>query len=267
MGCKLLDWCHKPGKDHDWLCPVCQKADLNKASFMDDTTGQAFPRKVPGLLDCTHDRFKYRYTRALKQFDEYLHAFRQWCNEGRSNTGAVVHHHTTPWAIHDILLVATSEEYGKWAHGVFKLEVKADGYWAPFEEWNSWRGTGRAGPRIKSMEPAIVMDDEERESGGPNLNDLFGMDEAQACTPTVGSNRQSRGHRVVDTEENRLDVDLLARPGTKVQFVQQRRTMSPLMGKDGRGGEGDGGLYEEGVEELELDGSNEAFESDQVCSP
>ena len=64
-----------------------------------------------------------------------------------------------------------------------------------------------------------------------------------------------------------LDVDLLASPGTKVQFVKRRRTMSPQMGRDGREGEGDGVLYEEGVEELELDGSDEAFESHQVCSP
>ena len=234
---------------------------------MDDTTGHAVPGKVPGLLDCTRDRFEYRRTRALKQFDEYLHAFRQWRNEGRSNIGAVVRHHTTPWAINDILLAVTSEEYGKWAHGVFKLEVTADGYWAPFEEWNSWRGTGRAGPQIEPMEQAVVVDDEDRESGGPMFNQLFGMDEEQGCTPTVGRGRRSRGRRVADTEDNRLDVDLLASPGTKVQFVKRRRTMSPQMGRDGRGGEGDGVLYEEGVEELELDGSDEAFESDQVCSP
>ena len=39
---------------------------------------------------------------------------------GAMRPGAtLVCYHTTPWAIHYVLLVDTSEEHGKWAEGVF----------------------------------------------------------------------------------------------------------------------------------------------------
>ena len=104
------------------------------------------------------------------------------------------------------------------------------------------------------------MDNEERESGGPPVNDLFDMVETQASTPAVGRGGQPRGCRILDTEDIRFDVDLVVRPETKEQFVMRRRTKSPLRGSGGRGSRVDAVLYKEGVDGLELNESKEAFE-------
>ena len=59
-------------------------------------------------------------------------------------------------------------------------------------------------------------------------------------------------------------MDLVARPGMKVLFVKRRQAKSPVTESVNRGDEV---LYEDGVEELELDVSEGALESDEVCCP
>ena len=54
------------------------------------------------------------------------------------------------------------------------------------------------------------------------MNDMLNMVEMETRTPGMGRGRQSRGHWLPDMEDNRLDMDLVARPEARVQFVKRR---------------------------------------------
>ena len=154
---------------------MCQKAEADHGLNYDTSMLSACPGKVPGLTSPDRDRFELRRTRALKQVDEYLHAFRAGMMNG-SNTGSTVRHHCTRWCTKEVLLAATSAQYATWAGRAFGQELSTKLYCAPFDKWHEWRGTGLAPPLdVVPVEP-VQVDDDEMDASAPPASDLFGIE-------------------------------------------------------------------------------------------
>lgn len=232
--CKLPDWCVQPVRNQRWKCPVCQKVEEDEAQH---GAIHELPGKVPHPRDAARDRFELRRTRALKQYDEYLHAFRVWSDEEQGNTGATVRHHMTRWSLRNYLLAATSEQYARWAADAFELEVLPSRYAQSFESWSTWRGSGVAPERSEwwYAVPVVDVDDDEKDLSGPDALELFGPGPEETESVPSSKNEHKRKVRwLSDTEDDELDVDLLCRPDVEVKMVQRRRSSGSARGRPGR---------------------------------
>ena len=146
------------------------------------------PGKVPDNRSPSRDRFELRRTRALKQFDEYLHSFRSWAPGIQQNTGSTVRHLRKVWTVKDVMLTATSKEYGEWAGTAFGVDVPEGVLWLSYGDWHLWRGTGRAKDQtaVHAAEGVQVDDDKGTPVVHPHWSCLGHRQTAPQAGPVAG---------------------------------------------------------------------------------
>ena len=216
----------RPVPEVPWECPVCQKAKTDASKGYEPSMLTEVPGKVPDIRSPSRDRFELRRTRALKQFDEYLHSFRSWAPGIQQNTGSTVRHLRTVWMVKDVMLTATSKEYGHWAGTAFAVDVPEGVLCLSYGDWHLWRGTGRAKDQtaVHAAE-GVQVDDDERDTSGPSPLELFGPSTGGTTSGTVSRDSKRRYKLVYDSEDEHVDIDLLCQADEGVRLVARRRVL------------------------------------------
>lgn len=166
---------------------------------------------------CWPCRFEIRQTRALKQYDEYLHAFTEYQGH-QGNNGSTLRKKRTAWNLQNIMIASTSDRIEEGIAARMSSVIASNRIRGSVIDWKSWRGSGQG------VLVAAERGDEALDAKDDPMNELervILMTDSETEEEDKPVKQKRKRVRVEDTADNALDMDDLAGV-EEVQVVRPR---------------------------------------------